>query len=476
MSNINEVLNSSLGKSIDRICPNKFHDFSSNHCAHYVSHMMGLEFSYNCKEFKGGNKQAGNIRVHEIFSQCPKVGKFNDKPDTDQPLLVFVTRKDVVNLSEKRMVNIPQKHIGVFLDNHIYHYSNSQEKVVKWTPQEFYDRFEHIYRGKQGLFYGTVPGSDLELKIDSNGTNVSQGIAFKLRKNNNQWFATPLDSTNKEFYIGRETKQSNPKYFGVFRHTFEYTGYKYKPEEYIETLDHWSYLLYLTGYCESKNYFNVFNTYDRAKFTFGFYQLAAHTPDDNLILFFRRLTELEKFKDYFPELTMQNGKLTRVNQDGAVTNLETVMRTGRNNAKQLQLFMNYLNPIRKLIDEQEILQVARLMHWTEHDPEIRKLQVEVSNEILQHKMAIKYHKWYDLNGQSDLICALIADIHHQGRASKSRVKKALASDDPIEALITINPNYTGRISDLRDITKELLNNGKLGHKRYDAANNEFIEI
>jgi hypothetical protein len=79
-----------------------------------------------------------------------------------------------------------------------------------------------------------------------------------------------------------------------------------------------------------------------------------------------------------------------------------------------------------------------------------------------------------LDGKSDLICALIADVHHQGRATKKRVKEALEAADPIEALISVNPLYKGRIANLREVSKKLTDEGKLGHKVYDGASNEFV--
>jgi hypothetical protein len=115
-----------------------------------------------------------------------------------------------------------------------------------------------------------------------------------------------------------------------------------------------------------------------------------------------------------------------------------------------------------------------MMHWTANDPAFRLMQVSIANEILQYKMTRRYDKWYRLDGKSDLICCLIADIHHQGRGSKTRVKAALDSSDPIESLITINPNYKSRIKNLRKVIKELQDRGKLGSKSYDAANSEFV--
>ncbi len=475
MNDLKSKLENALGKSIDKICPNNFHTFSANHCAHFVSHMTDLRFPFNCKEFKGGNNAPGNIRVHEIFAQCPKVGTFEDRP-LDRPVLVFVTRKDVVDLGCKRMANIPQKHIGVLYDGFIYHYSNSNDQVVRWPPEKFFDTFQRVYNGDQGLFYGIIPNSDLQLRVDTNAKKVGAGIAFCLdQRDGGKWYARAVNAENdQEFYVGREVNNKAAQYYGIFRQASEYDGPQFIADNYVRQIDHWAYLLELTGYCESKNYFNVFNTYDRAKFTYGFYQLAAHTPKDNLILFFRRLAELPKARDYFPEIKMVDGHLTRVNENGGTTDLETVMETGPNGQKQLQLFMNYLNPDRKIINAQEVLQVARLIHWTENDTDIARLQVEIAAEILQKKMSQRYHRWYNLDGRSDLICALIADIHHQGRAAKNRVKEALTSADPVDALVHISPKYAGRIADLKKISRRLIAEKKLGHKVYDSAGNEFV--
>ena len=64
----------------------------------------------------------------------------------------------------------------------IYHYSNTPDKVVKWTPQKFLDTFQAIYTGDQGLFFGTIPGSDLLLDVEPTGASVTNGIPFRLEK------------------------------------------------------------------------------------------------------------------------------------------------------------------------------------------------------------------------------------------------------------------------------------------------------
>lgn len=471
---LNENLNNVVGLPIERICKNKFHNHNENHCAHFVSHLIEFENSYNCKDYKGGSNKAANIRVHEVFANCPLVGKIEDAPNIVD-FLVFVTDEKNVDISTKTMTNVPKKHIGIFSEGFVYHYSNTEEKVCKWTIEKFLSTFQKTYKGNQKLFFGLIPGSDLELKVDSDGFKNKKQFTFKLEKDaNNNWSATCIND-DTTFYVGKEIMDDKNKYYGLYMPTNKYYGKKFNAQEYFAKIDHWAYLLYATAYCESNHYFNLHNTYDRAKFTFGFYQFAAHTPNDNLILFFKEIAKLDNFKNYFPELSILNGKLTRINENGSTTDLEVEMNTGPNGSAQLQLFMNFLNPNRTILDEQEILHAARLLHWTANDQLFRDKQVEVANTILQNKFTERYTKWYNLDGKSDTICAIIADIHHHGRAKKVEVQTALSSSNSESKLLNINNDkHKDRNDNLKSIIATLKSNGKLGSKKYHAATNEFI--
>src|ERR1044072_658956 len=124
-----------LGKSITDLCGNRFHDSNANHCAHFVSHALGFTFSFNCAEYLGGKKEGANIRVHELFAQCPRVGWWEDADEKcDQ--LVFVIRRDAVDLSRKKMQNIPQKHVGIYSDGMGYHYSDARGRGGEQKPDE----------------------------------------------------------------------------------------------------------------------------------------------------------------------------------------------------------------------------------------------------------------------------------------------------------------------------------------------------
>src|SRR5688500_1369594 len=121
MVNLSTVLPASIDKNIKAFCDCAYINNDDNHCAHFVSHVMKYRFGFKCKDMTGKGTFGANIRVHEIFNQCIKVGDWKDKPEGD--LLAFVIKCGDVNLNDKTMVNVPTKHIGIFYNNLIYHYS-----------------------------------------------------------------------------------------------------------------------------------------------------------------------------------------------------------------------------------------------------------------------------------------------------------------------------------------------------------------
>jgi hypothetical protein len=290
-------------------------------------------------------------------------------------------------------------------------------------------------------------------------------LTFAFRQDGKRHFATPVGGS--EFYLGRETKFGGR--VGLGRAVAEYWGARFRAADH-PAIGHWAELLELTGHCESGNTFNCINTYDRAGFTFGFCQLGAHTPDDNLILLLRRAAALPEAPTYLPGMFLQSGKLRWRDPDGSILDLEATGQSG--GELQNLALMRHLNPDGEAVGEAERRYVARLSCWSERSAEFRRAQVEVAQAILAKKMRV-YESRYGLDGRSDAICAIVADIHHQGRAKVSAVRRALAVDDPKEALIVIDPSETGRIANLRAKLAEMEAAGRLGLKRYRAASNEF---
>jgi len=148
------VLNGFLGQNIKAICGNHYAAPNDNHCAHFVSHAAGYGFGYTCKAQSNGRAPGASIRVHELFSHCPSVGNWSNKPGILLSGLVFVTAKEHVNLTKKEMSNVPKKHVGIFIGGTIWHYSNARHKVVTEVPATFV----HHYPGPTiELFYGEFP-------------------------------------------------------------------------------------------------------------------------------------------------------------------------------------------------------------------------------------------------------------------------------------------------------------------------------
>jgi hypothetical protein len=143
-----------LGKSIADICPNGFKGAHDNHCAHFVAHVLGYHWGVTCQMMGSGKAPGATLRVQELFPKCPKVGVWSLRPASVKTCLVFITRAANVNLSAKTMVNVPRKHVGIFADGFVWHYSNSQQKVVKQTPAQFK---LHYPAPDNAMFFGSLP-------------------------------------------------------------------------------------------------------------------------------------------------------------------------------------------------------------------------------------------------------------------------------------------------------------------------------
>jgi hypothetical protein len=147
-------LNSYLGKSIGEICQNGYASPHDNHCAHFVAHALGYTFGITCRMMGNGRGPAATLRVQDLFPHCGRVGAWSLRPASLTACLVFITGASNVNLHAKSMANVPRKHVGIFLNGFIWHYSNAQQKVVKQTPNEF---SHHYPAPDNSMFFGVLP-------------------------------------------------------------------------------------------------------------------------------------------------------------------------------------------------------------------------------------------------------------------------------------------------------------------------------
>jgi hypothetical protein len=216
------------------------------------------------------------------------------------------------------------------------------------------------------------------------------------------------------------------------------------------TIGLWAHFAWPTIMGESAGRHLTVNTYDRARFTFGFYQLAAHTPNDNLILLFRQLLALPEAKDYFPDLTLRNGVVHQVLPNGSLASLETVTTVNRPNGKiekQILGFMNYLNPDTANAGEREVLNAAKLMHWLMNYQSAVDASVRVSIEIMRRKVKSAAKK-FGLAGQRPELAIWVSDIIHQSRGGPETIRAALKAgtfEKKLDALFEIaSPDYESR--------------------------------
>ena len=143
-----------LGKSIGEICQNGYTSRADNHCAHFVAHVLGYHFGVTCQMMGQGHGPAATLRVQELFPKCRSVGLWSLRPASLKTCLVFITRAGNVNLSARVMANVPRKHVGIFADGFVWHYSNSQQKVVRQTPAQF---GLHYPSPDNAMFFGSLP-------------------------------------------------------------------------------------------------------------------------------------------------------------------------------------------------------------------------------------------------------------------------------------------------------------------------------
>jgi hypothetical protein len=154
MSKVPANLSASLGKKIGDLCPFSIAaDNSQNHCAHYVSHMMGYELpGPTCKNATWTDKQKADkgatIRVNDLFNACQAKGLLSSKPATLTECLIFVTvNTNIAKAGQQLKMNThPKKHVGILFQGKVWNYSNSQRKVVADAISAFQGKFSQVYK------------------------------------------------------------------------------------------------------------------------------------------------------------------------------------------------------------------------------------------------------------------------------------------------------------------------------------------
>uniref|UniRef100_I2PZD5 Putative peptidoglycan-binding domain-containing protein n=1 Tax=Desulfovibrio sp. U5L TaxID=596152 RepID=I2PZD5_9BACT len=215
----------------------------------------------------------------------------------------------------------------------------------------------------------------------------------------------------------------------------------YRGHDFVPTFGQWAHFIEPTLLAEGDARFATLNTYDRAAFTFGAPQLAAHTPGRNFVVYFRQLLALSLADRHFPELSLRPngaGETTiHLQTDTGYVDLEEAVEVTRPNGKkekQLAKLMAYCNASSTAVDEAELTAAARLMNWLRLDPKAKELQIRVFIAQAKENLAQAKTKVAGFNGSDWEVALWIMDILHQGRGTYAEMSAALASVNPVEAL------------------------------------------
>lgn len=154
-----------VGRRMGEICENHYDAPAENHCAHFVSHALGIHIGLVCGSLSASAAAHGTgatVRCNELFNGLPLRGAWADRPLNRAPLLVFVTFTQ--NVTGNLMGMMPSKHVGICFTQSVYNFSNS-DHLVRFddSPEAFFSRMSSYYRsvhprlGNLGLYYAVPP-------------------------------------------------------------------------------------------------------------------------------------------------------------------------------------------------------------------------------------------------------------------------------------------------------------------------------
>jgi hypothetical protein len=149
-----QQLDALVGKPIGEICGNGYTNPHDDHCAHFVSHVIGFDFGRTCRMMGTAKAPGANLQIQDVFAKCPRVGLWSLRPTILKTCLVFLTKSTNVNLSAKTIADVPRQHVGIYLNGQIWHYSNRQQKVVRQTATQF---GQHHSAPDNAMFFGLLP-------------------------------------------------------------------------------------------------------------------------------------------------------------------------------------------------------------------------------------------------------------------------------------------------------------------------------
>jgi hypothetical protein len=288
-------------------------------------------------------------------------------------------------------------------------------------------------------------------------------ILFNIVRTGNDFFCSA--DGEPQYFVGRRVPyEDNIGLYNIFRgSTLE--RLLYSAGNYTANFGFWADFIEPTALCEGRSFLTL-NSYDRAAFTFGFAQFAAHVPDGDFVTYFRSILALPETPNYFPNLAVIGGRINRMGEPGGPVPLESATSTGG--------LMKYLNPSLDEVEDSEVIAAAKLIRLTSKSRPAREIQVERMVSTFR-ELVKRADRRLGIGGRPADQCCVIADILHQGRGGRMTwplIDAALRSSRPLQQLLAIGEHkYRERIATLRTaIRARPILNGK----KWDSASNDFV--
>jgi hypothetical protein len=151
------VLEGHVGQDINKICDTSFTSPGENHCAHFVCHVFGIQYGTVCGSMGWKTRgQGATIRVNELYNNLEHTGRWEDRPTEIGGCFIFVLR--AAHMRTNVMPAVSQKHVGISFRGSVYHYSNTADKVIRESVEDFHARFQRAYSGGDiSLYFGRFP-------------------------------------------------------------------------------------------------------------------------------------------------------------------------------------------------------------------------------------------------------------------------------------------------------------------------------
>ncbi len=249
-------------------------------------------------------------------------------------------------------------------------------------------------------------------------------ISFDIIREGRDHWATA--DGGPRFYVGRRvTYEGRVGLTNIFPSS-ALQRLDYDPKNYAGQFGFWAHFLNPTSGCEGRNFLTL-NSYDRAAFTFGFGQFAAHVPAGDFVRWFHAMLALPEASAYFPELSLVDGRI-HLAGTGA---LESASSTAA--------LMAWLNPAPDKVDDAEVRAAARFIHWTANSRPARLAQIAQMIASFRGYLARADRRGL-IDAKPAALCCVIADLLHHGRGGRAvwtSVANALASANPFDSLIAI---------------------------------------